>query len=368
MMTTNYTILVIEDDYDTAENICSILKLANYNVLYAANGRSGVTLAKQEHPDLILCDIIMPELDGYAVLHILNKDLEFQNVPFIFLTAKVDSHDFRDGMNLGADDYITKPFQGLDLLKVIEIRLKKLTQLKISIASANDHLNNVNVGANGKTDLERITAHKNVRSFNRKDLIFMEGQSAFDLYFIHSGYVKTYKVNYEGKELITGFYHGGDFLGYIPLLEERCHHESAEVIEDAEVSIIPKHDFLEIIYSSRSMAKKFLKLLSANLVETENRLLDIAYQSVRQRVAGTLLKISSQPGNPDAKSVITMTRKDISNIIGTTSESLNRTLADFKEEGLIEIRDEGIIILERNKLQRNCRQPSFTTPRVLSSV
>ncbi|HET7180271.1 MAG TPA: response regulator, partial [Chryseosolibacter sp.] len=103
------TILVIEDNEEMAENIVGILELANYNVLSAPNGKMGVVLAQQHLPDLVLCDVMMPELDGYGVLHILNKNPETAGIPFIFLTAKADKSDFREGMNLGADDYITKP-------------------------------------------------------------------------------------------------------------------------------------------------------------------------------------------------------------------------------------------------------------------
>lgn len=194
----------------------------------------------------------------------------------------------------------------------------------------------------------------------------MEGQSAFDLYYIVSGHIKTYKVNYDGKELITGFYSSGDFLGYIPLLEDKPHHESAEVLEDAKMTIIPKQDFLDIIYSSKTFSQKFIKLLSKNLVDIESRLLDIAYQSVRQRVAGALLQIHQFNQRENPKYVITITRKDISSLIGTATESLNRTLADFKEEGLIEITDDGIRILEKNKLEKNCKHLSLMPNRVMS--
>src|SRR6187402_2793272 len=101
-----YKILLIEDNAEMAENISSILQLAKYEVTHAANGKIGVDLAQKSHPDLIICDIMMPELDGYGVLHILNKDIETASIPFIFLTAKADKSDFRVGMNLGADDYI----------------------------------------------------------------------------------------------------------------------------------------------------------------------------------------------------------------------------------------------------------------------
>jgi len=345
------TILLIEDNQEMAENITSILKLAHYNVLHASNGKIGVELAQKQHPDLILCDIMMPELDGYGVIHILNGDPETANIPFIFLTAKAEKTDLRAGMNLGADDYITKPFDGFDLLKVVEIRLKKSELLK---STYKNDLYDVNTFFNKARELkefQKLSDNRPTRLFRKKDFIFMEGQIPAELYFIISGEVKTYKVNYDGKELITGIHHQGDFLGYVPLLEETPHTENAEVLEEAQVSIIPKNDFLTLIYSSKDMARKFIKMLSNNLIEAENRLLDLAYQSVRQRVAGALLKINSQNAGDLEKKVITIARKDISNMIGTATESLNRTLADFKDEGLIEILGEGIKIINLPKLE-----------------
>src|SRR5687767_9896639 len=106
----SYRILLIEDNVEMAENISTILELAKYDVTHASNGKVGVDLAQRNHPDLILCDVMMPELDGYGVLHILNNNPDTASIPFIFLTAKADKTDFRAGMNLGADDYITKPF------------------------------------------------------------------------------------------------------------------------------------------------------------------------------------------------------------------------------------------------------------------
>jgi CRP-like cAMP-binding protein len=200
-------------------------------------------------------------------------------------------------------------------------------------------------------EFQKLSENRPTRIFKKKEFVFMEGQTPSDLYFIISGEVKTYKANYDGKELITGIHSAGDFLGYVPLLEERQHNESAEVLEESEISIIPKHDFLTVIYSSKDIARKFIKMLSNNLIEAENRLLDLAYQSVRQRVAGALLKIYNQHNVPNKKEIITIARKDISNMIGTATESLNRTLADFKDEGLIEISDEGIKIREKAKLE-----------------
>ena len=112
-------ILIIEDNSDIRENAVELLTLSGYEVIEAGDGREGAKLALQELPDLILCDIMMPVIDGYGVLHILSKHRETYNIPFIFLTAKAEKSDMRKGMTLGADDYITKPFDETDLLTAI---------------------------------------------------------------------------------------------------------------------------------------------------------------------------------------------------------------------------------------------------------
>ncbi len=347
------TILVIEDNQEMAENIASILELANYNVLSASNGREGVELAQKHIPDLVLCDVMMPELDGYGVLHILNKNPESAGIPFIFLTAKADKSDFREGMNLGADDYITKPFDGFDLLKVIEIRLKKSSLLKSSFNNDLHDVNSFFSKAKELKEFQKLSENRPLRTFRKKDLVFMEGHTPSDLYFISKGSVKTYKINYDGKELVTGIHQTGSFLGYTALLEEKPYNEHAEALEETQVAIIPKNDFLMLLYSSRDVARKFIKLLSNNLEETEKRLLDVAYQSVRQRVAGALLQIQKRySANGE---IISFARKDISGLIGTATESLNRTLADFRDEGLIEMLDDGLKILDQKKLERLSR-------------
>mgnify|MGYP000663310654 CR=1 FL=1 len=97
-------ILLIEDNMEMRENTAEILGLANYQVVTAENGKEGVRLAQAEKPDLIICDIMMPELDGYGVLHMLSKTPELASIPFIFLTAKAEKSDHRKGMTMGADD------------------------------------------------------------------------------------------------------------------------------------------------------------------------------------------------------------------------------------------------------------------------
>ena len=109
-------------------NIMALLRYHEYEPIEAENGRKGVELARQERPDLILCDVMMPELDGYGVLQALQQDVGLASIPFVFLTAKGDKDDLRSGMNLGADDYLTKPVANADLVQAIEARLRRSQQ------------------------------------------------------------------------------------------------------------------------------------------------------------------------------------------------------------------------------------------------
>lgn len=118
-------ILVIEDEQNIRDNIQELLELKGYMVRVAVNGKQGVLEAIDFRPNLIVCDVMMPKMDGYKVLEYIRKTSIIQNTPFIFLTAKVDKNDIRQGMDLGADDYLTKPFAHRDLLKAIEARLKR---------------------------------------------------------------------------------------------------------------------------------------------------------------------------------------------------------------------------------------------------
>src|SRR5436190_2650582 len=121
-------ILVIEDEPEMRRNIAALLRYRDYQPIEAENGRKGVELARREKPDLILCDVMMPELDGYGVLQALQQDATLRLIPFVFLTAKGDKDDLRSGMNLGADDYLTKPVANADLVQAIETRLRRSQQ------------------------------------------------------------------------------------------------------------------------------------------------------------------------------------------------------------------------------------------------
>lgn len=345
-------ILLIEDNPEVRENTEEILSLANYEVMTAVNGKIGVELAQREKPDLIICDIMMPELDGYGVLHILNKKPETAGIPFIFLTAKTEKVDIRKGMNLGADDYLTKPFDDTDLLNAIEARLRKSAMQQKLYEPTAEGLDNFIRDAQQALNLKDLCKDKKVRVYKKKTEVFAEGDAPLNLFFVKSGNIKTYKAHPDGKELITNIYHANDFFGFEPILEGSPYQESAVAMEDSELITIPKHDFITLIQSHHDVSAGFISLLCKKVSEKEKQLLHLAYNSVRQRTAEALLKVSELK---DGKENIRISRDDLAKIVGTASESVIRVLSDFKDEGLIEIEGGKIRIIQPAKLEKVVR-------------
>ncbi len=148
-------ILVIEDEKDVRLNIIEILTSGGFYSLNADNGLTGIQLAKERSPDLVICDIKMPDFDGYNVLEALRQDPRTAMIPFIFLTAKADKADVRQGMNLGADDYLTKPFRRVELLDTIAARLKR-HHAQTEIQKKVDELQQIN---SQKNDLLNTITH-----------------------------------------------------------------------------------------------------------------------------------------------------------------------------------------------------------------
>ena len=346
-------ILLVEDNKEIRENTAEILELANYKVTTAANGKIGVDLALKTKPDLIICDIMMPELDGYGVLYLLGKNSSTANIPFIFLTAKTEKSDVRKGMNMGADDYLTKPFEEMELLSAIESRFRKHDLFTKEFNRNMEGLNDFFAKAKGIDELNQVSANQKVRSFKKKEMIYLEGDSISGIVFVSKGKVKTFKTNEDGKELLTGIHNEGEFFGYLDLFENAEYRETAEALEDSEVCILPKEDFYSLIFSHRDVAAKFIRMLSNNLAEMEDRLLKLAYNSVRKRVADALITFHSHALKAGQTSTnFSVTREDLASMVGTATESVIRTLSDFKEEKLIEINGKQIAILDLNKLMR----------------
>lgn len=346
-------ILIIEDNKDVLDNTKELLELAGYNVEGAENGKVGVSKAKELLPDIIICDIMMPEMDGYDVLYYLSIDTKTSTIPFIFLTAKSDAQDFRKGMELGADDYITKPFEEIDLLKAIERRLAKSNKIKEAFNG------NTNQTDTGNFDLENVDKdhdlfkNKKKKVFRAKNFIYLQYGSPLYLYYIKKGQVKTFKTNEDGKELITGLYKENEFFGYHSLLKGDEYSDSAIAVVETELSLVPKEEFHSLIKNRREVANEFIKMLSREVLDKEQELLSLAYNSVKKRVADGLLKYFDKYSQEYSKG-LQIPREDLANIAGTSTESVIRTLSEFKKDGLISSEGKTIYIKEEQEL-RNYR-------------
>ncbi len=339
-------ILVIEDNTDIRENLEELLELSGYEVRVAENGKVGVQKVKEAKPDLILCDVMMPELDGFGVLRILDRNPTTADIPFIFLTAKAEKTDIRKGMNLGADDYITKPFDDVELLDAIEMRLKKSERLKAVAGNSPENLSSFINEAKGMEALENLSENRENRLYKKKDIIFQEGDLPRRLYFIADGKVKIYKTNDDGKELIVQVLDAGNFVGYNALLQQEEYATSAAAMENTNISLIPKDDFLLLLYGNRDFSAQFVKMLANNVFEKEEKLLSLAYNSIRKRVAEALLELYQR----QQAEQISILRDDLAGMVGTAKESVIRTLTDFKNEGYIDIKNGMITILKAGAL------------------
>ncbi len=345
-------ILLIEDNKDVRENTAEILELAGYKVSMAADGKKGVELVNKQKPDLIICDIMMPVLDGYGVLHLLARDENTANIPFIFLTAKAERSDLRKGMDMGADDYITKPFDKIELLSAVESRLKKIVALKKEYKKDIEGITQFIGDVAGKDALKKFIESKKINKYDKKEHIFLEGNYPSGIYYINKGKVKIFKTHDYGKELIVALLKEGDFFGYTSILESNAYNDSAQDMEESEITFIPREDFFKLVYNNREVAKKFLHILTQSVNEKEEQLLELAYSSVRKRVAEALLHLQKKFMDEGQETFsIAITREDLANLVGTATESLIRTLSDFKEEKLIIIKNGKIVLIDEKRLK-----------------
>lgn len=343
-------ILIIEDNNDIRESTVEILQLAGYEVLEANNGKTGVDLATQSKPDLILCDIMMPELDGYGVLYLLGKNPETASIPFIFLTAKAERVDFRKGMEMGADDYLTKPFDDLELMNAIESRLSKKDKQKAYYSNSLQSIEQLtNIARDGSNELKALVATRKIRQIKKKQILYYDGDMPQGIYLVLDGAIKTIKVADDGRELMTGLLKANDYLGVNALLLDEPLSDTAEAVEDSAVCLLPKEAVLNLLNRYPDVGQQFLKILSNNIKEKETQLLELAYNSVRKRLAQVILRLSKQSSDPHRFKI---SREELAAMAGVATETVSRTLTDFKDEGLIEKKGAQIHILDNNRLIR----------------
>ncbi|WNH12644.1 response regulator [Thalassobellus suaedae] len=346
------TVLFIEDDMVLRETTAELLELAGYNVIKASNGKIGIKIAKKKLPDIIVCDIMMPVLDGYQALKILSKNKTTKHIPFIFLSAKTERCDIRKGMNLGADDYITKPFTYDDLTIAIESRLAKVSILK--------ELQN-----NKKTEIiqpneDEIKTLNDLKNFfydygdefifKNEDFIYRESDHSNYIYLIIQGAIKCFRIEEHGKELITSLYKEDDLFGYTSFTQNTPHKETAVAIADTKLVGISNIKFNEILEENHKIALELIKLLTNDLSTIKEQLIQMAYGSVNKKTANSILKfakkINRKPEDP-----IKISRSDLASVAGIATETLIRALTEFKKQGIIKAEGRNIKVIDLEKLK-----------------
>lgn len=321
-----------------------------YEVIAAENGRIGVDLATKYSPDLILCDIMMPELDGYGVLYMLSKIERTASIPFIFLTAKSERGDMRKAMEMGADDYLTKPFDDVELMNAIEVRLKKHEQLKQEGApKAELQLSK----EEQETILNELIAESRAKTLKKKQTIYETGDTPLYAYYVKSGKIRNFLYYLDGRELSTAIHVQNGFFGYEAILLNEKYSDNAEALEESEIVLIPKDNFMELLFRKPVIAERFIKLLSGNIREKEEQLLGFAYDSVRKRVANALINVAEKHVDTakEDECLIRISRDGLAALAGTANETISRVLADFKDERLITKEGNAIRIFSVRKLR-----------------
>ncbi|TXE16725.1 response regulator [Psychroserpens burtonensis] len=344
-------VLIIEDDSVLRENTAELLELSNYETLTASNGQIGLEMATKHKPDIIICDIMMPILDGYGVLEGLSKQDETKFIPFIFLSAKTERQDVRKGMDLGADDYITKPFNEDEIISAIESRIAKASILK-------DERNSFkNAPSNTEDDIRTLNDLKNffddygkIFNYNKNETIYKEGHNSNTIYLIIKGAVKCYKFDEKGKELTTALHKEDDLFGYTSFTQNIPYRETAKAIKDLEMVGVSKAELKEVLNNNHKVTLEVIQLLTDDLTGVKDQLLQMAYSSVQKKTASTILRFAEKI-NSNPEDSIKISRNDLASVAGIATETLIRTISDFKKQGLIELEGRNIKVLDIQKLQ-----------------
>lgn len=343
-------LLLVEDDPNLGGLLADYLRAKGYDVDLRTDGEQGWLAYRKGGFDLLVLDVMMPIKDGFTLAAQIRK--EDDRTPIVFLTAKSMKQDTIRGFEFGADDYITKPFEESELLNAIEGRLKRSGTFRKGFDHTAEGLHDFLDTARGVAALHEISKDRKTRQVDRKETIYHEGDELRSVFFIQKGKVRTFKINHDGKELVTGLLGAGDFLGHMAVLEGGRSNESAEALEPCELAVIPREELLALLYKDRDVSIRFIKMLSREVKESEQRLLELAYASVRQRVAQALLRLHQRyAGQDDPGLGVRISREDLATIVGTATESLIRTLGDLKDEGLINIQGRDIRIADQRRLE-----------------
>jgi len=338
-------ILLIEDNPEIRESMAEILELSGHTILKAPNGKVGVTMAREHRPDLIICDVMMPELDGFGVISLLSKDPLTQKIPFIFLTSKMAAQDLRKGMNLGADDYLTKPFELSELLRAIEIRLQKASnrQTEESHAKLNPHLSSLQ---KYQKQFEEWTHKFEERIIQDGQILTDTGNQAVFLYWLTEGILQLQQEPIPGRLFIRQLQAPPYLLGLEACLNSIAQPEQAISLNMAKVRAIPVEDFKQFLQEKPLVMRYLLQLISSQAIEQQNFQAAYAFASVRKRVALSLLRIHAIFEDQE----IDFPRERLASFSGVSRGGLMRVLAEFREDNYLEINNSKLRIIEPSSL------------------
>jgi len=341
-------ILLIEDDEEFRASTVDILSLSNYEVQACKNGKEGVQKSLSWKPDLIICDIILPKLDGYGVLRVLRNSEFLKDVLIICITGHQEIEHYRKCMEFGADDFLLKPFSPTELLKAIETRFDRH-----SIHS--EHLTTQSSTGRKKYDdiLAKVLEGRPVVPGRKGSPMFEAGQTPRFACYVISGMIRTIRFDFSGKELTTGIFTKGKFVGLSEALQGIPFMDSAIVLQNSELILIPIVDFLQITHREPVFLSSLVNQLALDVISNNQLLINLAYQDMRGKVALALLRLYQfyKKDNPQVTHV-KQPRAIIASMAGVAKESATRTMIDFVEEGIVEVTPEGYRILNFERLER----------------
>ncbi|QIH32824.1 response regulator [Sphingobacterium sp. DR205] len=322
-------ILIIENDLDLLGKYSDVLKKSGYEVTAAFNSEIGINLALSTLPSLILCNTVLSDIDGFGVLSILSKNPSTTKIPFVFLNALSTPDIVKKGIACGADDFVTKPFQGDQLIRSVEGRINK----------NNNHPHN----GTGLEKLFDLISQCKIRHIKKKQTLYYESDHSQWLYLLIEGCIKTLKLTDDGRQMITGLFKPNSFIGLDTLLLDDPWLESAEATQDSSLYLISKSAIIDLLNEHVGLNQHFIKILSANLREKKDQLVELAYESVRKRLTQVLVRLNKNAVPIDQ---IDICRDELAGLAGIATETVSRILTDFRERGLIERNGSQIHILD----------------------
>jgi CheY-like chemotaxis protein/CRP-like cAMP-binding protein len=315
-------ILVIEDDELVRESILAVLDSKGFQVLSAENGLLGVQLAEAHLPDLILCDILMPGLDGYEVLSALSSNPDTQGIPFIFLTAKVEKANWRKAMKMGADDYLTKPFTAEELLEAIAGRFKR--QMLLTTSSTSKRKSSVGV----EPPIFRFAINQDIPL----------QQDSF--WQVRHGLVKLTALLVEGEEIVIGWAIAPMIFGTSTIFP--VVHFEAKAIGKVELTQFSAQDL--------SASPQLVKALLPRIHQSDALLAVCGQRRADDRLKGLLLLLKKELGEPTPEGTrlkVRFTHQELASTIGTARATVTLLLNEFKQNGWIAVeRDHHLRIKE----------------------